>query len=203
MVIAGFVLPPILITRWMEPEPVARPLAGRIAGDLQAPALGPTDAAVTIVMFTDHRCPVCRRTEAVIEKGMVKGTGVRFILKDWAILGDDSVLAARAALAAQYQGKYWPMHRALMRSTGTLDQGRIATIAAGAGVDPIRLVHDMRANAEAIEARLAQISREALDLRLPGTPGILVGPFLVKGGVDSGQLRKLIEEAREEAEGNS
>ena len=196
IVAAGFILPPILITRWMEPEPADRTLIAAILDDAKAPVIGPADADIVIVIFTDYRCPVCRRTEAAIAALMASDPKVRLMVKDWAILGDASVRGAEAALAARYQGRYAALHEAMMQSSGPLDDAALAAIARDAGLDTVRLFADRKAHADAIAAQRDRIAREAFALKLAGTPGVIVGPFLVPGGLDVGRLRKLVAEAR-------
>jgi protein-disulfide isomerase len=201
IVIAGFVLPPILITRWMEPETTEQAVAEPILDDPEAPIIGPADADVTIVIFTDYRCPICRQTEHSIRAVMKDDSKLRLMVKDWPILGPESRAAAEAAIAANWQGRYPAFHKALMREGGELDDARIYQIAGRAGVNTVRLASDRRARAADIAARLDRIAREALSLRLQGTPALLIGPYLVPGGASESQLRKLVKETRAASSG--
>jgi protein-disulfide isomerase len=196
IVVAGFALPPILITRWMEPETADQAMIAAIVDDPEAPVIGPADGDVTIVVYTDYRCPVCRRTERAIAAVMATDPKLRMMVKDWPILTEDSRRAAEAALAARWQGRYPSFHHALMVAPGPLDDASIAAIARSVGLDPARLAADVDARSVDIADRLNRVTEEASELKLPGTPGILIGPFLVRGGMTEDQIRKTVAEVR-------
>ena len=182
------------------PEP-ARPLTLTpvVAGALNdpgSPRVGPETADVTIVIFTDYRCPICQATDPALDRLLAKDPRVRVIFKDWPIRGPGSYAAARAALAAARQGRYRALHTALMASRGPLDAARIDRIAADAGLDVARLRGDLIANAAAIEAQLGRHRLQAFGLGLEGTPAYLVGPYLVQGGLDDRQLAAAVRRAR-------
>lgn len=166
-----------------------------ILADIASPSDGPADAKVTLAVYTDYRCPVCRSDAKALERLARRERGLRVIYKDWPILGPDSVTAARAALAAAYQGKYGPMHRALMAAP-RLDEAGIASAMMDAGVDADRLHADLVAHGPAIDALLAAHGREALALGLPGTPGYLANRFLAVGAMGNRGFSRLISEAR-------
>ncbi|CAN5189905.1 DsbA family protein [soil metagenome] len=88
-----------------------RPAAGE-------PVFGPADAKVTVVEFFDYQCPYCKASTPDFLRLMQANPDVRFVFKEWPILDHNgkttSQYAAQAALAAHAQGKYIPVHRALM-----------------------------------------------------------------------------------------
>lgn len=161
--------------------------------DRSAPSVGRADAPVTVVIFTDYRCGVCRRDHDGIADVIASEPRARFIFKEWAILSPASKDAARLALAAAYQGRYLAMHDRLMRSA--LDPASLAAAARSAGVDLRRLERDLRQYRAPIDAELARTGRQAFALGLPGTPAYLIGRRLVIGGLSEGQLRRLIARA--------
>lgn len=172
------------------------PVVAGVLGDPGSPRAGPETADVTIVIFTDYRCPICQATDPALDRLLAKDAGVRVIFKDWPIRGPGSDEAARAALAAGRQGRYRTLHSALMASRGPLDTARIEQIAADAGLDVDRLRADLRANAAAIDSQLDRHRLQAFGLGLEGTPAYLVGPYLVQGGLDDGQLAAAVRRAR-------
>lgn len=82
--------------------------------DENAPVLGNPDGDVTVIEFFDYNCPYCRRAKPTIEGLIAADPNVRVVFREFPILGDDSVLAARAALAARAQGMYEEFHWALI-----------------------------------------------------------------------------------------
>jgi protein-disulfide isomerase len=115
------------------------------------------------------------------------------VFKELPVLGEDSVRAARAALAAERQGRYPPFHFALMTSDD-LSPEAIRRLATEVGLDPDQLEQDMDAPEiqEAIDAnyRLAQ------ELGIEGTPAFVIGEELIPGAVDKARLEALIADAR-------
>lgn len=165
-------------------------------GDPGTPRFGPERGSPKVVVFTDYQCPICRRTDPALERLAKADPQVRLVFKDWPILGPGSTLGARVALAAHRQGKYLAMHRALMTTRRPLTEANMPVIAREAGVDWDRLAADLSRDGDAIDATLARQSRQARSLGLEGTPVYLVGPFLIRGGLDDRALARAVAEAR-------
>lgn len=163
--------------------------------DASAPSLGPAGADVTLVEFFDYKCPYCKQMTAPMMRMLQDDKNLRIVFKELPILGPDSLVAARAALAAQRQGKYQPMHEALMRSRGTLDEATVLRIAGEIGLDAKRLKADM--DAPDIAQALERNRKLARDLQITGTPAFIIGNRLIPGAVDPDTLAKLIAEARQ------
>ena len=150
---------------------------------------------VPIVEFFDYQCGYCKQVAPALRQ--VQGEGdVRLIYKEIPILGEPSVVAAKAAIAARRQGKYVELHNALMGHRGRLSMDVVMSLADGVGVDVEQLAADMERPevGEAIDANLELA--HALGIR--GTPTIIVGDTLVPGAVDFAQLRDLVEATRKD-----
>ncbi|MDH4362186.1 MAG: DsbA family protein, partial [Nitrospirota bacterium] len=121
---------------------------------------------------------------------------VRVVYKDYPILGEASVLAARAALASKAQGKHVAFHEALLASKNELTQETIFNIATAVGLDKERLNTDMQNPTlqEVIEGNRA-LARE---LGINGTPGFIIGTELVPGALELKDLKNLIRQVRKE-----
>lgn len=158
------------------------------------PVAGNPDGAVTVVEFFDYRCPYCKAVaKDMIETLQAEGD-VRIVFKEFPILGPDSQIAAKAALAANRQDKYLPLHQALMAYKGTLDRDAILDVAEEAGLDLELLEVDMESPEVAgIIARNLALA-EALDIG--GTPAFVIGDALVPGAVDMKTLKDLVAKAR-------
>ena len=86
-----------------------------LENDPNAPVLGNPDGDVTVVEFFDYNCPYCRQVKPEMEALLAADPNVRVVYREWPILGDGSVFAARAALASRNQGKYEEFHWAMMQ----------------------------------------------------------------------------------------
>lgn len=121
---------------------------------------------------------------------------VRVVYKDYPILGEASVLAARAALASRAQGKHLAFHEALLAYKQELTQESILSIAAGVELDTEQLNKDMQApSIQAIIDRNRELARE---LSINGTPAFIVGTKLSPGALGLKDLKNLIEQVRQE-----
>jgi protein-disulfide isomerase len=161
-----------------------------------SPENGPDDASLRLAVFTDYRCPACRRAFPAMEDAVRHDGRVRVIYKDWPIFGPASERAATIALGSVEQGIYPIVHRRLMTDSRKIDDGMLRDIVTSAGGDWSRLIDWLGRNASAVEARLRANGREAYSIGLTGTPGFLAGPLLVMGAIDEGDFERLFANAR-------
>ncbi len=154
---------------------------------------------VTIVEYFDYNCPYCRRLGPTFRRLIVGDKKVALIYKDWPILGEVSVYAARCALAAQYQGKYLVAHDALLDGPRLSQDEQVESVLRAAGIDVGKLQKDLSAHSRDIDALLARNDAEADALELQGTPGILVARRLVSGVADLSFIQRVIAEVRSES----
>jgi protein-disulfide isomerase len=158
-----------------------------------SPVLGNPAGKTAVIEFFDYQCPYCKRVIPDL-MAMLKADGeMRIVMKELPILGPESVVAAKAALAAREQGKYEAMHLALMGERSRLSEGSVLAIAKAVGLDVDRLRRDMESPAvrEELQKNLALARAIGVD----GTPAFVVGDRLVPGA-DMESLRKLIAAAR-------
>lgn len=159
----------------------------------QMPGLGSARASITLVEYMDYNCPYCRVMAPDFQRLVRTDKGVRVLFKDWPIFGPISTYAARAALAAQYQGKYLIAHEALLSTPDRLSsKQQVRQALHQAGINLKRLDADLKVHNAAINGTLARIRAEARGLGLQGTPGLIVGDLFVPGAIDFADLQKLI-----------
>jgi protein-disulfide isomerase len=167
--------------------------------DPDIPVAGNVDGDITIVEYFDYQCPYCRKTEPELRQVVQDDGKVRLVLKDWPILGEVSVIAARMALASKFQGKYLQAHEALIGVNSRLTEPRIRELLAGAGIDVDRLNRDLVTNAKAIDAILARNDDQATAFGFKGTPSFIIGKFRVPGVLTMAQFDMAIADARKAA----
>jgi protein-disulfide isomerase len=180
---------------------MARRVRQAIRTDPVAPVITPKGADVTIVLFSDYNCPYCRKVHPALQALLREDPKVRLLYRDWPIFGGASTEAARAAIAAEFQGKHAAFNDALMTTQGKLDSAAIRSAANRAGVDWTRLQKDLTARRQEIDAVLGRSDRYARMLGLTGTPGLLIGPYLLPGAVGVAELRKVVVAVRAKPEG--
>lgn len=169
----------------------------QIFEDPMAPTNGVTDADVTLVEFFDYQCGYCKKVFPDIMAIMESDKKLRVVFKELPILGPESVIAARGAMAAHRQDKYMAYHQAVMDLRGKLTEQRILQAAADAGLDMARLTEDMKA--PEVDEYLRANLKLAQEIGVTGTPAMFVGEQFIPGAVDRETLIGLIEEARKAA----
>ncbi len=114
-------------------------LRGELENDPTSPVGGNPRGNVTIVEFFDYQCPYCKRVFPSVQNLLKTDGNIRYVFKEFPILGPQSVVAARAALAAWKldRDKYVAFHAALMQSTGRLSKRKILDVAAESGLDAL------------------------------------------------------------------
>lgn len=171
---------------------------------LTSPVIGNAQGKVNVVEFLDYQCGHCKKMQPTIDKLIQSNPELRVIVKELPIFGGESEFAAKAALAAQKQGKFYQMHNALLQVKEPLSQDRILKIAAGLGLNTQQLQTDMNSEAVVQELRNNVALEKALEL--VGTPVFIVGSnnktpgapvaktYYVPGEVSNKLLQRLIGE---------
>jgi protein-disulfide isomerase len=158
------------------------------------PVSGNAQGDVTVVEFFDYRCPYCKRVSDSLAELLKNDSNIRLVYKEFPILGPESVVAAKIALAAQRQGKYAEVHEAFMAHKGSFEEADLLELAAEVGADKARLQADMQD--PAIQGQLEANDSLAGTLGITGTPGFLFGKHLVPGAISLDDMKKLVTAAR-------
>jgi len=151
------------------------------------------EGTIPMVEFFDYQCGYCKRILDDVMKLAAANPDVRVILKEFPILGEGSVMAARATLAAQKQGKYLEMHNALMSMRRQIDDAAVMAVAADLGLDATQMREDMASSEvqSIIDENLALARR----MNIRGTPTLIIGDNLVPGAISFEQMLALVDEA--------
>jgi protein-disulfide isomerase len=161
-----------------------------------SPVMGNPEGNVTLVEFFDYQCGYCKSMLEPLNALRERDPDLRMVMKELPILSPASTTAAKAALAAELQGKYTEFHLAMMGYRGRLDDDVVFATAEQVGLDVERLKADMES--EAVAAEIAANMRLAQQLGIRGTPAFIVGDDIVPGAVDVRALEALIAEQRGE-----
>ena len=160
------------------------PVAGNLKGD------------VVLVEFFDYNCGFCKQSFDALWDAVKADGKVRVVLKEFPILGPDSVIASRVALVAkaQSQAKYDEIHRSFMKYRGRLDEKTIYRLAGEAGFNVEQLKKDI--NNPDIDRQLKKTMDLAHTLDIGGTPTFIVGDRILSSAIDQTTLKQLIDVAR-------
>ncbi|MFN2479848.1 MAG: DsbA family protein [Pseudonocardiaceae bacterium] len=172
--------------------------ARRIPGDPLA--LGRPDAPVVISEWGDFQCPFCRaytlNTEPSLVRQYVDSGRVRLEWHDFAYLGPESALAARAARAAGRQGRFWQYHDALYRQQGRENSGAVSdasliATARSLGLDPVRFQRDYAD--PAIAAQVSADRELGAALGVTGVPSFIIGGQMIVGAEPLATFHQVID----------
>jgi protein-disulfide isomerase len=153
---------------------------------------------VTLVEFFDYNCGYCKRALSDVRTMVKSDPKLRVVLKDFPVLGPDSVEASRVALAVrnQLQGdKLFDYHAKVLESRGRVNGERAMAVAKDMGVDMARLQKDM--DSPAIRAALQENVALGDKLGLSGTPAFIIGEEVIAGAVGIDPLKQVVAGIRE------
>jgi len=159
--------------------------------------LGNPTGDVTLVEFFDYNCGYCKRAMADIMGLMRTDPKLRVVLRDFPVLGPDSVEASKVALAVRSQltgAKYMEFHQKLLESRGRIGKDRAIEVAQSLGADPAKIKKEIE-SAE-IKKLLGNTMRVADQLRIGGTPAFVVADGVIVGALGQEALADKIKAAR-------
>jgi protein-disulfide isomerase len=160
------------------------------------PPAGAKDADVVLVEYFDYNCPFCKKLAPALEALLHADPKVALVYKDWPILSEVSVYAARSALAAGWQGKYPVAHHVLMAASHLASSGQVDGLLGKAGIDMQKLKQASAAHGAEIDVLLRRNDTEVRALGIRGTPGLLVGRHIINGVYDVTGLEQAVAVAR-------
>ena len=172
-----------------------------LLSDQASPVEGNAQGKVTIVEFFDYRCVHCRHVASTIDRIVSSNASVRVVYKNFPVLGEPSVLAARGAVAAQQQGGWPKLHRAMLAFEGDFTVESILALGASVGLDSAKLKTDMMSPAtdKALQANMTLAAALGLD----ATPSFVIGDRVIRGALSPEAFQALVdEEAAEVARAN-
>jgi protein-disulfide isomerase len=160
---------------------------------------GNPDGDVVLVEFMDYRCSFCRRAHPEVEDLIALDGNIRYVVKEFPILGEQSVLASRFAIATRIvhgDDAYGAMNDALMVMRGDVTEASLMATANELGLDPGPI---MEAMDDPLVAQTISYNRDlATRLSISGTPSFVFGDQLVRGYVPLDGMLQIVEAVRSE-----
>lgn len=166
----------------------------------EAPALGPEQAPVEVVEFSDFECPYCAEASATVKRLREEfGDQVRVVFRHFPIsaIHRHAQKAAEASLCAGEQGKFWEMHDALFQDQDHLDVPGLKAKARELGLDGERF--DQCLDSGKYAARVRQDLRDGVKAGVDGTPAFFVNGRPVNGAVAYEKLAAVVREELQSA----
>lgn len=158
--------------------------------------LGNPKGDVTVVEFFDYNCGVCRRAFGDMARIIKEDSNVRFVLKEFPILGRGSTEAARVAIALNMTApdKYADFHKMMFSQRGGVNERRALAVAEELGVDMQTLRANMNHNE--VPATVEEVYTLANGLGLSGTPSYVIGDEVYGGLIGYERMKTAIASVR-------
>lgn len=159
------------------------------------PVYGNERAPITLVVFADFQCPMCKAEVPELREAVDNHKGrVKLVFKHFPLpMHEHGEAAAKAGEAAHLQGKFWRMHDQLFAHQEQLGPEQIEAYAAAAGLDVEQFKADL--TSDEVAETVAADKKAGKDLKIGGTPTVFVNGRLVTHLMWGGELDKWIEDA--------
>jgi protein-disulfide isomerase len=164
-----------------------------VAVPASAPAMGPANAPVTIVAFTDYQCPYCHRAQNTMDQILTQYAGkVRLVHRDFPLEGHPQAFpAARAAWCAGEQGKFWEYYKSLMSVSGDMAEADLLGRAEGLKLDSAAF--KTCAASDRHDAAIREGADAGARLGVTGTPGYFINGRMLTGAQPIEQFQQVID----------
>ncbi|MFK7744079.1 MAG: DsbA family protein [Roseobacter sp.] len=158
---------------------------------------GNPDGDITLVEFMDYRCGFCKRAFNEVEKLLEADGNIRFVVKEFPILGEQSVLASRYAIATKLvagDDAYKAFHDALMTYNGDISMTSLRRLSNNFGFDSNSI--EARMDDPIITEQLRTTRALAQALQINGTPSFVLEDEMLRGFLPFDQLQLIVDDKR-------
>jgi protein-disulfide isomerase len=160
---------------------------------------GNPDGDITLVEFMDYRCGYCRRAFDDVSSLVESDGNIRFVVKEFPILGEDSVRAARFAIATRVvagASAYEKAHNGLIKLQGPVNDAALSRLARDLDLDGSAILAAM--NDAAVTEEIRANHSLAQKLAINGTPTFVLADQMLRGYVPLADMQRLVEQVRTE-----
>jgi len=176
-----------VVVMLQEPEP------DRVQVEAKGPAMGPADAKVTIVEFSDFQCPFCSRAKEVVDKVMADYKGkVRLVFRDYPLpFHDKATKAAEAGQCANEQKKFWEMHDYMFANQDGLAVEQLKAGAKSKGLDAKQF--DACLDSGKFASNVQEDLKAGQALGVEGTPHFFINGRVLSGAQPYEKFKEVID----------
>ncbi len=158
---------------------------------------GNLEGDITVVEFMDYRCGYCRKAHSEVKELISSDGNIRYVVKEFPILGQESLLSAQFAIAVRMihgDAAYLAAHNALMTLRGEANGDSLARLAQDLGFDPQAILAKM-GTAE-VKAVIDLNHALASTMEISGTPTFVVDKTMIRGYVPLDDMRQIVADQR-------
>ena len=152
---------------------------------------------VTVVEFMDYRCTYCRKAYSEVEDLVKTDGNIRFVVKEFPILGEDSLVSSKFAIAVRLlhgDDAYKTVHDALITLRGAPDPETLGRLANTLGYDPAPIMAKMETSE--VTDIIAANHALAQKLNITGTPTFVVEDQMLRGYLPEAEMKQIVDKAR-------
>lgn len=171
--------------------------AAAIFDDGYSWAGGNLDGDIVLVEFLDYRCGYCKKAHSEVAKLLETDGNIKLIVKEFPILGEQSVLASRFAVATKLVAggdSYKAMTDALMAFNGDVTLASLRRLASTFGLDSDAI--EARMDSEEVTREISETRALAQKLKISGTPTFVLHDELLRGYLPYDQMQAIVAEKR-------
>lgn len=161
--------------------------------DANSPFVGNADAKVVLVEFFDFSCHYCHKVYPEVKKIIAANPDIKVVFKPLSFVAPISQYAAKAAMAANEQGKFYEAYNAIFSFEGRPDEAKIDELVASTGVDMEKLKADM--NSDKVDSALRGINDLAGKIQVNGVPSLFLDGKQLQT-LDGAVMQKEIDKAK-------
>lgn len=158
---------------------------------------GNPEGDITLVEFMDYKCGYCRKAFDEVEELISSDGNIRFIVKEFPILGPQSTLSSRFAVATKLlagDDAYQAIHTALMTYNGEVNEAALTRLAEPLGLEADKILAHM--DSEEVSQILAANRALARKMAISGTPTFIMQDQMLRGYVPLNSMRQVVEDIR-------
>jgi len=158
---------------------------------------GNLDGDITLVEFMDYRCGYCRKAHDEVAELIKSDGNIRFIVKEFPILGEQSTISSQLAIATLHKAgpePYARLYDILIKFNGNLNDANMTVMLKKVGADPAPILAYM--NDRAVKGQIGRVHALASKLKVSGTPTFVLGKDVIRGYVPLANMRELVKVAR-------
>ncbi len=163
---------------------------------------GNPEGDVTLVEYMDYRCPYCRKAGPEVAALLRKDGNIRYIVKEYPILGPDSTYASKVAISTLRTlgpDAYARVHEALMTHEGPWNEKAMRRILARLGLDADKVLAGTEA--PEVQDHIDRILAQGRRLRIDGTPTFIIGDTFVRGYAPEHAMAQIVADVRKRGAG--
>lgn len=161
---------------------------------------GNPEGDITLVEFMDYRCGYCRKAHDEVHELIASDGNIRFITKEFPILGPDSLESSKFAIAVRQvagDAAYVNANNTLMAFTGQINNTSLRRMADALGVDADAVMEQMES--PEVTQVIADTRALAQKLQINGTPTFVLDDVMLRGYLPLDAMRQIVDEVRSES----